>query len=128
LDEARDPEFLLDAFPLLRLPLLLGDIVLDTQPVQGLPFLIAHKSRLIAHPHHPAISSDDSVLHPEVFTSPVSASLFGQNPLPVFGMHPLSQTASSIICDSGGYPSMVSYCGLMYVTAFGLLDSTGSCT
>src|SRR5215204_6667957 len=75
------------AILLLSLTLLLGDIVLDTQPVQRLPFLIAHQGRLIAHPHHPAIPCDYAVLHPEVFTSPVSASLFGQHPLPVFGVH-----------------------------------------
>src|SRR5215204_5819072 len=115
LDEACDPEFLLDALPLLRLTLLLGDIVLDTQPIQGLPFLIAHQRRLIAHPHHSAIPCDDAVLYVEGLTSLVSASLFGQHPLPVFGVH---------------YPVpvlLVDYLRLWRVTEYGLVLRADVC-
>src|SRR5918995_5206201 len=54
LDKASNAQLLLDALPLLGLPLLLSYVVLDPKPVQGLSFLIVHQRRLIAQPHHPA--------------------------------------------------------------------------
>src|SRR5215217_8076945 len=51
------PEFLLG-------PLLLGDVVLDAEPVQSVAFLVPDERRLVVYPHHPPAAGDQTVLYP----------------------------------------------------------------
>ena len=102
MDEARDPEFLLDALPLLRLTLLLGDIVLDTQPVQGCPS--SSRTRVASSRTHTTRPSPPMTRYSTLKGSPVwsvRASSASTRSLSS-GCTVLSQCSSSIIFDSGG--------------------------
>jgi hypothetical protein len=43
----------------------------------------------VVHPHHAFVAGDQAVLHPVGLAGIVDSDLFGEHPLPVFGMqHP----------------------------------------
>src|SRR5215217_4642960 len=83
------PEAFLTPPELLLGPLLLGDVVLDAEPVQRIAVLIPDERRLVAHPHHPPVAGDLAVFYPEGLTSLVGPGLLGKHPFSVVGMqHP----------------------------------------
>ena len=82
------PEALL-ALPELLGPLLLGDVILDAEPVQRVAFLVPDERRLVAYPYHPPAAGDLTVLDPVRLAGLVGPQLFGEHPFSVIGMqHP----------------------------------------
>src|SRR5215208_2317369 len=70
-------------------PLLLGDVVLDAEPVQSVAFLVPDERRLVVYPHHPPVAGDLTVLYPVRLTGLVGPELFGKHPFSIVGMqHP----------------------------------------
>ncbi|GIU98801.1 MAG: hypothetical protein KatS3mg014_0417 [Actinomycetota bacterium] len=67
------PVLLLRAAQLLLVQLLLGDVVQDPLPEQGLPPVVADRQRAVADPHDPAVGGDHAVLaleHVPLFARP----------------------------------------------------------
>src|ERR687898_2917484 len=70
-------------------PLLLGDVVLDAEPVQSVAFFVPDERRLVVYPYHPPAAGDLTVLYPVRLAGLVGPLLFGEHPLSVIGMqHP----------------------------------------
>src|SRR5215213_5707177 len=52
----------------------------------GSPPSVPDELRLIAHPHHASVAGDQAILYLVRFAGLVGPDLFGEHPLPVFGM------------------------------------------
>ena len=96
------PEAFLALPELLLGPLLLGDVVLDAEPVQSIAFLVPDERRLVVYPHHPPVAGDQTVLDPVGFAGLVGPQLFGEHPFSVVGMqHPEPVLLVEYLCLAG---------------------------
>src|SRR5918998_617350 len=89
----KSPVALLAPADLLLDELLLGDVVLDTLPVEGAPLRVANEGRLVPDPDHPPVAGELAVLRLERLAGPVGALVLGEHPLAVVRVHDVQPVA-----------------------------------